>query len=66
MENAVNTAIIDSFIKANNLSKTKFCKLCKISVYTFNKIMTNQDFDMINLFRVAKTMNVHICKLLIG
>ncbi|MDE5592365.1 MAG: hypothetical protein K2I75_00255 [Clostridiales bacterium] len=66
MDNAVNIALIDSYIKANNLSKTKFCKLCKISVYTFNKIMTDQDFDMINLFRIAKTMGVHICKLLIG
>ncbi len=66
MDNAVKTALINSYIKANNLSKTKFCKLCKISVYTFNKIMTNQDFDMVNLFRIAKIMGVHICKLLVG
>ncbi len=65
MDNAVNTALINSYIKANNLNKTKFCKLCKISIYTFNKIMTNQDFDMINLFRIAKTMNVPICKLFV-
>lgn len=66
MYNAVNTTIIDSYIKANNLSKTKFCKLCKISVDTFNRIITNRDFYLVSLFRIAKTMNVYLCELLVG
>lgn len=65
MEGAVNTTIIDSYIKANNLSKTQFCKLCKISVSTLNRIMTNNNFNLISLFRIAKTMDVHICKLFV-
>lgn len=66
MYNAVNTTIIENYIKANELSKTKFCKLCKISASTFNRIMTNQDFNMIYLFRIAKIIDVHVCKLLVG
>ena len=63
MNNAVNTTIINSYIEANKLSKAKFCKLCKISIYAFNKIMTGQDFDIINIFRIAKAMNIRVCEL---
>ncbi len=63
MNNAVNIKIIDNYIKENKLNKTKFCKLCKISVYTFNKIMTNDNCQLIALFKIAKTMSIQIWEL---
>lgn len=38
MKNTIKTELIESFIKDNNLSKSKFCKMCKISQSTLNKI----------------------------
>ena len=40
MKNTIKTELIENFIKDNNLSKSKFCKMCKISQSTLNKIMT--------------------------
>ena len=41
MKNTIKTELIENFIKENNLSKSKFCKMWKISQSTWNKIMTN-------------------------
>lgn len=65
MNNAVNTKMIYDYIKDNNLSKTEFCKLCKIGVSTLNRIMTNNNFNLISIFRIAKTMRVKVCELFI-
>lgn len=35
----IRTEIIEDFIKQHNLSKTSFCKMSKISLSTFEKIM---------------------------
>lgn len=47
----------------NKMSKTKFCKVCKIGISTFNRIMNNKNFNLISLFKIAKTINVRICEL---
>lgn len=65
MYNVVNKTIINSYLKDNKMCKTKFSKLCKISVNTFNKIMTNKNFNIICIFRIAKTMGVPVCKLFV-
>ncbi len=41
MKNIIKTELIENFVKENNLSKSKFCKMCKISQSTLYKIMTN-------------------------
>ena len=49
------------YIRDNDLTKTKFCKLSKISVKTFNKILNQQaNFRSIAIFRIAKTMKIPV------
>ena len=64
MKNTIKTEIIENFMIENKMSKTKFCKTCKISPNTLDKIMTNNyDFGIIALFRIAKVIKVQVFKL---
>ena len=61
MKNTIKTELIENFIKDNSLSKSKFCKLCKISQSTLNKIMTNsENFRIIALFKIARVLKIQI------
>ncbi len=61
MKNTIKTELIENFIKDNSLSKSKFCKLCKISQSTLNKIMTNsENFRIIALFKIAKVLKIQV------
>jgi len=64
MKKYIKTEIIEKFISEKGISKTKFCKLCKISPSTFKKIMSNEtNFSIISLFRVARFINKNICEI---
>lgn len=65
MENIVDVQLIKEFQEKNRLSKTRFCKTCKISVATLNKIYCGKDFNLIALFKIAKVMGVRVCELFI-
>lgn len=41
MENIIKTEVILEFMEKNNLSPTAFCKFCKISKSSYDKIMNN-------------------------
>ena len=61
MKNTIKTEIIENFMLENKISKTKFCKMCKISPSTLNKIMTNDDnFGIIALFKIARVIKVQV------
>lgn len=61
MKNTIKTELIENFIKENNLSKSKFCKMCKISQSTLNKIMTNnENFRIIALFKIARVLKIQV------
>ncbi len=61
MKNTIKTEIIEKFMLENKISKTKFCKMCKISPSTLNKIMTNNDnFGIIALFKIARVIKVQV------
>lgn len=61
MRNTIKTEIIENFMVENKISKTKFCKMCKISPSTLNKIMTNDDnFGIIALFKIARVIKVQV------
>lgn len=61
MKNTIKTVLIENFIKDNNLSKSKFCKMCKISQSTLNKIMTsNENFRIIALFKIARVLKIQV------
>ena len=60
----VKTELIEKYLKDNNLSKTKFCKMCKISPSTLNKIMNNDGhFRITALFKIARVMNLYVHQL---
>ena len=64
MGNTLKTKMIENYLKEYHLSKTKFCKLCKISYCTYQKMINNQDnFQIIALFRIAKVMDVEVYQL---
>ncbi|MDE5788859.1 MAG: helix-turn-helix domain-containing protein [Clostridia bacterium] len=56
----VNCEVIKNYIKENNLSKTKFCKLCKISLQTFNKVLNGEDVYLGALFKISRALNINI------
>ena len=61
MKNTIKTELIENFIKDNNLSKRKFCEMCKISQSTLNKIMTNsENFRIIALFKIARVLKIQV------
>ena len=61
MKNTIKTELIENFIKENDLSKSKFCNMCKISQSTLNKIMTNsENFRIIALFKIAKVLKIRV------
>lgn len=61
MKNRIKAELIKNFIKENNLSKSKFCKMCKISQSTLDKIMTNsENFRIIALFKIARVLKIQV------
>ena len=61
MKNTIKTELIENFIKDNNLSKSKFCEMCKISQSTLNKIMTNsENLKIIALFKIARVLKIQV------
>ena len=61
MKNTIKTKLIENFIKENNLSKSKFCKMCKINQIRLNKIMTNsENFKIIVLFKIARVLKIQV------
>ncbi len=61
MKNSIKIEIIEKFIKENKISKTTFCKMCKISPSTLKKIMTkNENFKIIALFKIARVIKIQV------
>ena len=61
MVKTIKTELIENYIKENNLSKSKFCKMCKISQSTLYKIMTNgENFRIIALFKIARVLKIQV------
>ena len=63
MKYAVKKEIIEEYIKQHNLSKTSFCKLCGISVCTYNKIIESKNFRLEGIIKIAKLMGVRLCEM---
>lgn len=62
----INTNLISCYLKENNLSVKEFCKLCKISISTYYNIINGKNFFLSALFKMAKVLNVHICKMFLN
>ncbi|MBP5242521.1 MAG: helix-turn-helix transcriptional regulator [Clostridia bacterium] len=64
MYNTLKVEIFKNYMNENNLSKTRFCKLCGISPKTFAKIMTGDaEFHIIALYKMARVINIPIYKM---
>lgn len=64
MSTKVKLALIESYIGENFLTYTTFCKLCGISMTTFNKIQKGQDYRITALIKISKTINVGLSDLI--
>jgi len=65
MEQLIKTELITEYIKNHNMGKNAFCKLCKISVGTLNKILSNStNIRILALFKIARVLNMEICNFL--
>ena len=64
MHHFFNIERIMGFMKENNLSKRKFCKLCGFSMTTLNKVL-NDDLSLRSpvLLKLSRAMNVEIKEL---
>ncbi|MBQ8308494.1 MAG: helix-turn-helix transcriptional regulator [Clostridia bacterium] len=61
MEDKIKTEMLEKFIRENKLSKNQFCKMCKISHVTLQKIMTNKsNFRISAIFRIARAMQIEV------
>ena len=64
MDNVIKTEIIENFLIEKKLSKSKFCKMCKITPVTLQKIIANKyNFRIGALFRMAKVMIIEFCEI---
>lgn len=62
MKNAINT--IEKYIKLKKITKTQFCKVCKISYSTLNKILNNNNsIKFTALLKIARVLNIEIHQL---
>lgn len=60
IDTKINAELITNYLKQNNLSKTEFCKRCKISLSTFYRLFTKQDVKLLSLFKLCREMNLPI------
>ncbi len=62
MNKELNVGIIEDYILTNRLTIKEFCRQCNISISTFYRIMHGKDFYLISLFKIAKSMNIRLCR----
>lgn len=59
LSNSINVEFLENYLKENHLSKTAFCKKCKISLETFDKIMSGKtNFRLVAIFRIARFLEI--------
>ncbi len=62
----IDVKIISDYMAENNLSKSKFCKMCKISILSFDKVMSGSlNCSIIILFKIANVINVRVCEMFV-
>lgn len=63
MNNLINIEMIETFRKNNNLTKKDFCKLCRISYSTYQKILKGKNFRLLALFKIARILKIDISQI---
>ena len=66
MEKIYNTNLLDEFLINNKISKSAFCKKCQLSDVILKKFYEhNSTISKVQLFKIARQLNVSILKLYI-
>lgn len=61
MKDRIKAEIFLDYMKKEGLSKSAFCKKCKISYTTLQKILNNDwNFGITALFRIARVIKVEV------
>lgn len=61
MKEVFRTNLINEYMKEKGLSKTQFCKECKINIVSLNKILTNDfDIDLKVIFKICKILKTPV------
>ena len=54
------------YLKENNMSKTEFCKLCNISIYTLNNLLKGSvKVNAFASFRVSEALKINLMNLVV-
>ncbi len=57
---------IIKYLKENNMSKTEFCKLCNISMYTLNQLLKGSvKVNAFKCFRVSEILKINLMVLVV-
>ena len=60
----IRTEIIEEYRKENKLSKSEFCRICKMGLRTYEKIMIGDyNYDVKVIFRISKLLQIPIHQL---
>ena len=66
MQSVINIQLIQEYIEKNSISKTEFCRRCKISYRVFQNIMSGQTkLRLISVFQIANLLKVSLDSLII-
>lgn len=62
----INKEIIINYMYMNHLSKTKFCKICGISLQILNKILSDKtNFNISSLYKICKVLKIKLYQIFI-
>lgn len=62
----IKTEVIKIYLKENELSKSAFCKKCKISFTTLKKVLEQDtSYNLVALFKIAHVLKIRVCELFV-
>ena len=64
MKRQYNIELIKKYMIKYKMNVSEFCKACKISRYSYYKIMNNQDINYIPVLKIADYLHVSLDVLL--
>ena len=57
----IDVDIIKAYMKKHSISRSEFCKQCKISVFVLNKLLCGKtNIRIAAIFKIAKVMGVKV------
>lgn len=61
MKVRIRKDFFEKYMRDNNLTLTEFCKLCKISMYTYKKIINGTgNYSVYSLLKLARVVDMEM------